>query len=232
MSSGITSLKKILILVTILAVPGFLYYLLTEKGKNRYKPLGIYGPKTVASTFHKVRGESIADTIYHTVSNFGLTNQDSISFRFGADTNHIIVCNFFFTRCKTSCSEMNQSMSEIAKAYEKNKMVRFVSITVDPDYDSPSVLKRYSKQFKIDKDKWQFLTGTADSVYKIAQRDFLVDAFKDSSQTNNFIHSSKFILVDPQKRIRGYYDSADKEQVTKLVDEIKVQITEELRKVK
>jgi len=62
-------IKKILILVTILAVPGFLYYLLQEKGKNRYKPLAIYGPKKVATTFHSVRGEKIPDTQYCQILN-------------------------------------------------------------------------------------------------------------------------------------------------------------------
>ena len=76
------SIKKILILVTILAVPGFLYYLLKECGKNRYKPLAIYGPKVVAKTTHSLRGTAIPDTIYHTISDFKLLNQlgDTVSF--------------------------------------------------------------------------------------------------------------------------------------------------------
>ena len=64
------ALKRIVILVLILIVPGFLYYLLQAKGKNRYKPLPIYGSKQVAKTFHKIRGKIVYDTIYHQIPNF------------------------------------------------------------------------------------------------------------------------------------------------------------------
>ena len=89
--------KKILILVTILAVPGFLYYLLQEKGKNRYKPLAIYGPKKVASTFHSVRGKQIPDTIYHTIADFKLLNQKADTISFANYEGKIIVLNLLYT---------------------------------------------------------------------------------------------------------------------------------------
>ncbi|MDB5120495.1 MAG: electron transport protein SCO1/SenC [Sphingobacteriales bacterium] len=232
MSNGNFSIKKILILVTILAVPGFLYYLLSEKGKNRYKPLGIYGPKELSGSFHKVKGENIPDTLYHTIRGVALIDQDNNSVNVSVDTSHITVFNFFFSRCTSFCSHMNEDMGGIAKLYSTNKMVNFVSITVDPDYDTPPVLKKYSQKYHINSNKWKFLTGNKSDIYRLARESFLVDAFKDSTQLNNFIHSPKMILVDPERRIRGYYDSGDKVQVEKLVDEIKLQITEELRKIK
>jgi protein SCO1 len=232
MNKTSSSWKKIVILVTILAVPGFLYYLLQEKGKNRYKPLSKFGPKEVANTFHTVRGKQIPDTIYHTISDFELINQDGKPVSFHADSSQITVVNFFFTRCPSFCPAMNKEMARVVKLYEKNHLLRFFSITVDPDHDTPEVLKQYAKQYHVSTDKWNFLTGPQSSVYKLAQKDFLVDALKDTTQANNFIHSPMLILLDPQKRIRGYYDSTDKEQVDKLIDEIKVLIAEELRKIK
>ncbi len=225
-------LKKILILVTILAVPGFLYYLLQEKGKNRYKPLGKFGPKEVAKTFHTVRGKQVPDTIYHTVSDFKLTNQDGKSVLFHPDSSQITVVNFFFTRCPAFCPAMNKEMARVVKLYEKNRLLHFISITVDSDYDTPGALKQYANQYQVSSTKWNFLTGPQALIYKLARKDFLVDALKDTTQANNYIHSPMLILLDPQKRIRGYYDSTDKEQVDKLIDEIKVLITEELRKIK
>ena len=224
-------IKKILILVIILAVPGFLYYLLSEKGKNRYKPLGIYGPKELSGSFHTVRGKSIPDTIFHIIPSITLKDQTNKDFNLGNDTNHITVVNFFFTRCKSFCPHTNADMGGIAKLYQTNKMVNFVSITVDPEYDSPAVLAKYSQQYHISSNKWKFLTGNKNDIYRLSREGFLVDAFKDSTQANSFIHSSKMILVDPGRRIRGYYDSGDNVQVEKLVDEIKLQITEELRKI-
>jgi protein SCO1 len=107
----------------------------------------------------------------------------------------------------------------------------FYSISVDPVYDQPAVLKTYAAKFKAYPKKWNFLTGDQAFIFDLAKRDFLVDALVDSLDTANIVHSPMLILVDPQKRIRGYYDSTSKEQVDKLIDEIKVLITEELRKV-
>lgn len=232
MNKTSSSFKKILILVTILAVPGFLYYLLQEKGKNRYKPLAKFGPKEIASTFHKVRGKQIPDTIYHTISDFKLINQDDQPTSFNASNNQITVVNFFFTRCTAFCPVMNKEMQRVVQQYEKNKLLRFLSISVDPDYDTPAVLKQYAQKYKQKSGKWDFLTGPAPLISKLAKQDFLVDVVKDTTRVNNYIHSSMLILTDPQKRIRGYYDTTNKEEVDKLIDEIKVLITEELRNKK
>lgn len=229
--SKITSLKKILILVSLLAVPGFLYYLLTEKGKNRYRPLEIFGPKQVAATFHTKHGEKIPDTIYHVIRDFKLVSNTGDSIGIPTDSNQITVVNFFYTNCKTFCTEMNAQMARVVAQYPNNKMLRFYSITVDPEHDTPAVLNSYASSLNANPTRWSFLTGDKDFIFELAKKDFLVDAFSGSNQSGNIVHSQMLILVDADKRIRGYYDSTSKEQVDKLIDEIKVQITEELRKV-
>lgn len=224
------SLKKIIILVTILAVPGFLYYLLQEKGKNRYRPLGIYGAKEVASTFHMRRGEKIPDTIYHQIRDFKLISESGDSLGFPLDSNKIAVVNFFFNGCTSFCKEMNAEMQRVVNKYKNNRLLQFYSITIDPENDSPEVLKSVAKSLNADPKKWNFLTGDKDFIYSLAKNDFLVDAFQDKADTDNIIHSPMFIIVDSEQRIRGFYDSRSKEQVDNLIDEIKVQISEELRK--
>src|ERR1700712_4958136 len=92
-------LKKIIILALILALPGFLYYLLTAQGKNRYKPLPIFGPKQLAKTFHKVHGKAIPDTIYHTLNDFDLKDQNGRVVSFKTFVKKIVVINFFYTHC-------------------------------------------------------------------------------------------------------------------------------------
>lgn len=225
-------LKKILILVTILAVPGFLYYMLEEKGQNRYRPLGIFGPKKVASTFHSKRGKKIPDTVYHTISNFKLLNQEADTVIFPSATNQITLFNFFFTRCPSFCPAMNRQMARVANLYRQNELLQFYSITVDPGHDSPLILSKYASQYTSKGKNWDFLTGNKELIFKLAKQDLLVDALPDTSMPVNFIHSPMLILVDPQKRIRGYYDSGDVKRVDVLIDEIKVLITEELRNVK
>src|ERR1700748_96486 len=147
MNSRMGIIKKITILVLILAVPGFLYYLLTAKGKNRYKPLPIYGPKVLAKTSHKFHGKIIPDTIYHIADNFDLTDQDGKKVSFASFPNKIIIASFFFTNCPTVCNEVNRNMDSLAQTYANNKLIQFVSITVDPQRDSAPALKKYSAKF-------------------------------------------------------------------------------------
>jgi len=223
--------KKILILVIILMVPGFLYYLLQDKGKNRYRPLSIYGPKELTGTFHTKRGKKIPDTLYHQIRDFSLVDQSGKSLRFPLDSNKITIFNFFYSRCPNSCSEMNARMEFLTKEYAGNRMIRFCSVSVDPDHDSPEVLAKYSSSFHAVPEVWHFLTGDKNLIYDIARKDFLLDAYSPKLDSTNIVHSPLFVLVDPQKRIRGYYDSGNKDQMNKLNDEIKVLIAEQLRMV-
>jgi len=221
------ALKKIAILVIVLAVPGFLYYLLTAQGKNRYKPLPIFGPKQLAKTYHRVKGRDIPDTLYHTIPDFNLTDQNGKPVSLKSFENKIVVFGFFYTRCPTVCKVINMYVSQLDEAYVKNKLVNFVSITVDPEHDTPQVLTSYAKTFKASP-KWLFLTGDTTTIFNLARNGFFVNALQTGK--GDFIYSDKLVLVDPDKRIRGYYTGAATADVTKLSDEIKVLITEELRK--
>jgi len=221
--------KKLIVLVLILAVPGFLYYLLTVKGKNRYKPLAIYGPKQVAKTGHRYHGKYIPDTIYHKIGNFEFTNQlgkpvSSKDFEY-----KIFVVNFFYTNCPEVCAAVNKNIERLAWAYRKNRMVKFVSITVDPQRDTPAALWAYAKTYRLPADKWIFLTGDTSSIYNLARKGFLVNAVKAGDE---FVFSNQLILIDAEKRIRGSYNGTSMPDVVRLNDEIKVQIAEELRKIK
>ena len=223
------TVKKILILVTILAFPGFLYWMLTVKGKNRYKSLSFFGPKQVANTFHTKRGVQIPDTLYHTVRDFTLLNQDSVAFTFPAETHRISVVNFFYTRCTVFCTTMNKQVHYLAKKYQRNSLLQFVSISVDGGHDSPTALRSYQQTTGFRSTNWSLLTGQQPEVAELAKQSFLVDVLPDPAQPTTIIHSSMLVLLDPQKRIRGYYDSLSKEQMEKLDDELKVLINEELR---
>ena len=118
-------------------------------------------------------------------------------------------------------------MDSLAVLWAKNKMVRFASVTVDPSRDVADTLNSYAKKFK-PAPNWLFLTGDTTNVYNLARKGLLVDALQTGK--DDFIYSNKFILVDSQKRIRGYYTGTLIDDVTRLNDEIKVLITEELRR--
>jgi protein SCO1/2 len=226
--SNLSSPKKIIILVMILALPGFLYYLLNVKGKNRYMPLPFFGPKELAKTSHKVHGKVIPDTVYHKLPDFKLVDQNGNTVSSKDFDDKIFVANFFYTHCPTVCTTINNNVNALLSDYAKNKMITFVSITVDPQRDSASVLKEYAKKYNPPNIKWYFLTGDTTTIYPLARQGFLVDATKVDN--DNFIYSDKLILIDKQKRIRGYYSGTSTKDITKLNDEIKVLIAEELRK--
>jgi protein SCO1/2 len=222
-----TSVKKILILALILALPGFLYYLLTAEGKNRYKPLPIFGPKPLSGTFHKVRGKEIPDTLYHTVADFKLSDLNGNPVSFETFDKKIILVNFFYTGCQNNCGKMNANVDSIALHYAKNPLVRFISVTVDPDKDTPAALKAYAGNFKASPN-WQFLTGDTSNIYNFARKGLLVDALQ--SGKDSFVFSDKIILLDSEHHVRGYYSGLLMDDLIRLNDEIKVMIAEELRR--
>ena len=222
--------KKISILVLILAVPGFLYYLLTAKGKNRYHPLPIYGPKELAKTFTYFHGKAIPDTVYHAIPDFKLTDQDTKPVTQKALEHKITIVGFFYTACPTVCAKLNHNMASLAKEYQNNRLIGFMSITVDPEHDTAAKLLAYKKQYGIKPGKWEFLTGDTTAVYGLARNGFLVNAVKLPG--GDFVYSDKLILIDADKRIRGYYGGTLDAEIDRLDGEIKVQITEELRKIK
>jgi protein SCO1/2 len=229
---NIKAAKRFIILVLILIVPGFLYYLLQAKGKNRYKPLPIYGPKQVAQTFHKVRGKVIYDTVYHQIPDFKLHDQADKLITQKSFTGKIVLFNFFFTGCPTLCKEINGNIAKLAADYQRNEMLKFVSVTVDPATDNSTVLKKYAQTLKANENQWKFLTGDTTTIYSLSRNGFLVTAVNGNSNPENFIYSEKLILIDQERRIRGYYNGTSVNEMTKLNDEIKVLIAEELRKIK
>ena len=226
------AVKNFVILVLILVVPGFLYYLLQAKGKNRYKPLPVYGPKQIAKTFKIFHGEKIYDTIYHRIPDFRLYDQDNKLTTQENFKGNILLVNFFFTKCPVLCNEINRNIDSLAGNFKKNTMIKFISITVDPATDDVTILKKYANSLKANEKQWKFLTGDTSVIYPLSRNGFLVTAASGGNQPENYIYSEKLMLIDQNKRIRGYYNGTSLNEMTKLNDEIKVLIAEELRKVK
>ncbi|WP_316817067.1 SCO family protein [Pedobacter nyackensis] len=226
-----TSIKKVLILVTILALPGFLYNILQDQGKNRYKPLPIFGPKQVAATFHSVRGKQVPDTIYHKLGDFKLVNQVGDTVTGKNYDGKIQVINLFYTKGNTDAVRIaNKGMKDLEKIYNRNKIVSFIGLSIDPTNDTPEVLKGYAEQLPAVPGKWDLLTGDSTTIYNLINKRLLIDAHQEKvNGEQKFVYSNMFVLLDYQHRIRGYYEATSQEDMSKLDDEIKVLIIEELR---
>jgi protein SCO1/2 len=119
--------------------------------------------------------------------------------------HRIWIVDFIYTKCKDTCPLITEKMEQLQNLFHNNSKVLFVSLTVDPKYDTPAILKKFSKLHHANLKTWFFLTGARRKIDSIAQNGFKVtDAY--NSKTNAFVHSSQFILVDQTGHICGYYD--------------------------
>jgi len=125
------------------------------------------------------------------------------------------VADFIFTTCGGICPKMTENLAWIHRSYLLEKDVRLVSVTVNPDYDSPQVMKEYAGKHGADTQLWHFLTGPKEAVHDLAYKGFMLGGVDDP-----IFHSPKMVLVDRKSRIRGYYDGTDKEEVRKLFKDI------------
>jgi protein SCO1/2 len=132
------------------------------------------------------------------------------------------VADFFFTRCPGICPKMSTELTRVQEVFSKDEEIKILSFSVDPDYDQPDTLKKYSTKYSADLAQWTFVTGTKDSIYALAQKGFFLSAMEDAARPVEFIHSDKMVLVDRNGWIRGYYSGTDKKDVDRLIDEIRV----------
>ena len=221
-------MKKFWILFGLLAVPS-IAYLYLQTGKNNFKPLEILGPIEIQSK--TVDGHQVYDTVYHTISGFSLLDQDSNQVSENIFKGKIHIANFMFTTCGTICPKMSSEMMRVQHAFEKDTNVVIVSYTVDPEHDSPSVLKEYALQHKAIQNKWFFLTGDKKTIYDLARNSYYLVAGEGDGGPEDFIHSEMFTLIDKEGRIRGgrdkkgnmlTYDGTNILDVNRLIEDIAV----------
>ena len=214
------NLWKILVVLGILFLPAISYYLISS-GKNNYRKLEIFGPKEIPNS-HEVDGKITGDTIYHTIPAFSFTDQYGNPFSDKLLDNHIYVAEFFFTSCKTICPRMNRELESVQFKFKNDSTLKIVSFSVDPERDSVPVLAAYASGYHATRDKWYFVTGEKQKIYDLARNGFFLAAVQDTRSPEEFNHSEQLVLVDRDKRIRGYYDGTDDMEVSRLMDEIQV----------
>jgi protein SCO1/2 len=181
------------------------------------RKLPIYGHKQV------VNG---TDTVYQTIPEFKLLNQDSIFITNQNFAGKIYIADFFFTSCTSICPVMHRHMKDIFDQFKDNPDLMFLSHTIDFKYDKPSTLKKYAQKLGVDGPKWQFAYGSKEEVYKLAEQNYLVAVNEDGAAQGGYIHQGWLVLIDKEKRIRGAYDGTRKEAVAQLIKDIPVLLAE------
>ena len=199
------------ITVILVGVPVLLAVTITAF-KNKFEKLPVYGEPAIKPG---------AKEIPHVIQPFSLTQQDGNTFSTDKLENKIAVVDFFFTSCTSVCPKMTAQLKTVADAFNNDPEVMFVSFTVDPESDNPQRLTWYMKQFNIDNTHWHFLTGDKKEIYKLARESFFLTATDGDGGPGDFIHSDKLVLIDKEKRIRGYYTGTDDKATTQLIQDIK-----------
>jgi protein SCO1/2 len=150
------------------------------------------------------------------VPSFQLVNQDGQPFGSNELSGKIWIADFIFTTCPGPCPMISTRMSELQKPLEKTD-VHLVSVSVDPERDTPAVLRGYAEKLKAQPHRWDFLTGSKSAIYDLSRNGFKL-AISDGAEEQGIpIHSTRMVLVDRRGTIRGYYDALAPDAMTKLL---------------
>ena len=163
----------------------------------------------------------LENIITHTIDDFSFLNQDSVLINQNIFKDKIHVSNFFFTSCGIICPLLTKNLKIVSDAFEKDSNVVFLSYSVTPWIDTPSVLKKFKTEYEIENTNWQFLTGSKKEIYTLARKSYFAEEdIGFSKDSTEFLHTEHFILVDRSKRIRGIYNGTLQLEMEQLIEDI------------
>ncbi|BCY27931.1 SCO family protein [Flavobacterium okayamense] len=210
-----TKNKKYIIFLGLLLTLVFLsIYTLTKPKKT----LPIFNPRDI-------NPELVDSTIQHLgynhkIEDFAFRNQNGKIITQKDYEGKVYVADFFFTTCPTICPKMTDNMVWLQNQIKNNDKIKLVSFSVTPDMDSVPVLKKYAEEKGVIDSKWNLLTGDKKDIYYLARKSFLVVKTGSPDELYDMVHTENFVLVDQKKRIRGFYDGTNLEEVKKLLEDI------------
>lgn len=232
--------KAILALSIATFLPVIGYFMLKWAGEDAVVMPRRYLLDSLITT--TVDGKTKTDSIWHKTANFTLLNQLGDTVSLYDIHNKIIVADFFFTRCPNICPQMTRNMARLQQSFlKRNKdqrrlvdtsIVKFLSFSIDPERDSVAALKRYADKFGVNHDNWWMLTGNKKSIYDFALNELKIGLVDGENVDTSFIHSEKFILLDKDYLVRGYYNGLDTTALAKLAKDIGLLMLEKDKKKK
>jgi protein SCO1 len=220
-------------LFLVLLFPIVCFLIVWNKGGNGHVKLPRCYGKIDSIKSGTYKGKTALDTFWNTVPNIALTNQLGKTVNLFDDVkNKIVVVDFFFTTCKTTCPRLNSNLKFLQTKYKKaDSLLAFASISVDSDNDSVPALRAYANSFSANHDKWWFCRGNTQQIKRYMYNDIHLPDMKASDTTNEaFTHSDKWVLLDKDRNIRGYYDALDTMEIRRCADDISLLILEKKRK--
>ncbi|WP_027077248.1 SCO family protein [Maribacter antarcticus] len=205
--------------VVLLAISAVIVYLFYNALQPK-KMLKVYSPAMVNE-------ELVAEEIqhvrkYHTIADFSFTNQNGKTITQVDYQDKIYIADFFFTTCPTICPIMTKNMAAIQTEIIDNPEVLLLSHSVTPQIDSVAQLKKYALDKGVVDAKWNLVTGPKKDIYEIARKSYLAVKTDGDGGPFDMIHTENFILVDKERRIRGFYDGTKTEDIEKLLEDLNI----------
>lgn len=185
-----------------------------EKRLPIYQP-SMVNPELVDSTLVYVKK-------YHSIADFKLINQNGDTITQANYADKIYIADFFFTTCPTICPVMTANMADIQQIIKGDEEVLLLSHSVTPEIDSVQQLKKYALEKGVIDAKWNLVTGDKKQIYELARKSYLAVLTDGDGGPYDMIHTENFILVDKERRIRGFYDGTSSEEVAQLLEDLKV----------
>ena len=183
--------------------------------------------------------ETIIDTslvLIHQAPKFELTDQNNAKINNKTYLGKVYLVEFFFTTCPSICPIMNRNMVLIQNEFKNKIDFGIASLSINPENDTPKILKEYAQNFGATSPNWHFLTGDKKTIYEIANKGFNVYVGENAKVNGGFEHSGLFALIDKKGNIRCrrdennnpimYYDGLDKKGVEAIKQDIKILLTE------
>ena len=202
----------VLILFSVVTISLFYSALKPQKTLPIYNPADV-NPELVDSTVQY-------KSKYHTIADFSFVNQNGDTITQKNYEGKIYVADFFFTTCGSICPKMTTNLEEVQKAVLNNPKVMLLSHTVFPEVDSIPVLKEYAIKHHVVDSKWNLVTGDKKDIYTMARKSYLAVKLGRPDQLYDMVHTENFVLVDQKRRVRGFYDGTNKEEMKRLLEDI------------
>lgn len=173
-----------------------------------------------------VNPELVDSTVWHIkknhrIADFSFVNQNGKIITQRDYEGKIYVADFFFTTCPTICPKMTDNMVVIQQAFLDNPRVMLLSHSVTPDIDSVPVLKEYAQRKGVVDSKWNLVTGDKKEIYEMARKSYLVAKLGKPEEMYDMVHTENFVLVDSKRRVRGFYDGTNSEDIENLIEDIR-----------
>ena len=213
-------IKKYRVFILSIAVVSISAILMFYNVLKPEEKLPIYQPNMVS--FQLVDSTVQHVKRFHKIKDFSLVNQNGEKVTNENYRDKIYIADFFFTTCQGICPIMKENMIILQDEYKDDDQVYLLSHTVTPEIDTKEVLKKYSLEKGVIDSKWNLVTGDKKQIYNLARKSYLVAEDIEESELFEMIHTENFVLVDPERRIRGFYDGTDQESMNALIYDIKV----------